>query len=348
MTRTLPVVDTPTGLAATPGAVWVVGSNPTEPVGDRQADRPAVQHRRPTGDADRQRRARRARLGWRRSGAPSGSRRPRACSPDSTRARDASVQAIDPNAGPTAVAVGAGAVWVADSDAEHRHARRPHRAADADPGRSRPERDRGRRGRRLGGGLARRRRRPHRPEHAGRDDDDPGRAGPAGIAVGAGSVWVANSGDGTVTRIDPDGARSRETIQVGGSPQSVVVAGGRVWVTVDQQTIATTSRRAPGGTVRLSAQADVDSMDPALAFDPNLMAAPRRRPARSSSTTRTSPPRPAPSSSPRSPSRCRNGRPTARPTRSRSARGSASRRPRTSRSPRRRSSTRSSGASARR
>ena len=27
---------------------------------------------------------------------------------------------------------------------------------------------------------------------------------PAGIAVGAGSVWVANSGDGTVTRIDPD------------------------------------------------------------------------------------------------------------------------------------------------
>jgi streptogramin lyase len=28
---------------------------------------------------------------------------------------------------------------------------------------------------------------------------------PAGIAVGEGAVWVANSGDGTVTRIVPAG-----------------------------------------------------------------------------------------------------------------------------------------------
>src|SRR6266540_1090288 len=31
VSRTLPVVDTPTGLATSPGAVWVLGSTPTAP-----------------------------------------------------------------------------------------------------------------------------------------------------------------------------------------------------------------------------------------------------------------------------------------------------------------------------
>ena len=96
---------------------------------------------------------------------------------------------------------------------------------------------------------------------------------PVGVAVGEGSVWVANSGDGTVTRIDPQGGK-RETIPVGGSPQSVVVADGRVWVTVDRQTIANTSAASSGGTLRLSSQGDVGPMDPA--FCVSLVAAPRR------------------------------------------------------------------------
>ena len=46
------------------------------------------------------------------------------------------------------------------------------------------------------------------------------------VAVGAGSVWVADSGDGTVTRIDPRTGKVLATIAVGGSPQSLTVADG--------------------------------------------------------------------------------------------------------------------------
>jgi YVTN family beta-propeller protein len=55
---------------------------------------------------------------------------------------------------------------------------------------------------------------------------------PAGVAIGAGSVWVASS-DGAVYRIDPDSDRVVATVEVGGTPNAVVVGGGRVWVTVD-------------------------------------------------------------------------------------------------------------------
>jgi YVTN family beta-propeller protein len=59
---------------------------------------------------------------------------------------------------------------------------------------------------------------------------------PAGIAVGAGAVWVANA-DGTMSRIDPNAAqglgRVVRTIRVGGTPSSVAIGGGLVWVTVD-------------------------------------------------------------------------------------------------------------------
>jgi YVTN family beta-propeller protein len=59
---------------------------------------------------------------------------------------------------------------------------------------------------------------------------------PAGIAAGAGAIWVAN-GDGTVSRIDPIGDRGLgsvvRTIAVGGTPSSVAVGTGLVWVAVD-------------------------------------------------------------------------------------------------------------------
>jgi len=56
-------------------------------------------------------------------------------------------------------------------------------------------------------------------------------AHPAAIAVGLGSVWVA-SGDGTVSRIDPNTDRVT-TIAVGGAPSGIAVAAGRVWVSID-------------------------------------------------------------------------------------------------------------------
>jgi YVTN family beta-propeller protein len=87
---------------------------------------------------------------------------------------------------------------------------------------------------------------------------------PAGIAVGAGGVWVANSGDGTVSRLDPKSGRVTNTIQVGASPQDVVVADGRVWVSVRPS--SPVLEGDPGGTIRIAAD-EVDSLDPALGYD---------------------------------------------------------------------------------
>lgn len=90
---------------------------------------------------------------------------------------------------------------------------------------------------------------------------------PAGVAFGAGSVWVANSGDGTVTRIDPRTNRVQATITVGDSPQAIAIAGGKAWVTVDAQSIAPTRRGAGGGTLRIASSLDIDFMDPALGYN---------------------------------------------------------------------------------
>lgn len=97
------------------------------------------------------------------------------------------------------------------------------------------------------------------------DCGDPGR--PLAVRRGgrAGSVWVANSGDGAVTRINPDTGKPIATLPVGGSPQALTLADGQVWVTVDERSIAPTPAGSVGGTLRMVSSDDVDSMDPALA-----------------------------------------------------------------------------------
>jgi YVTN family beta-propeller protein len=67
---------------------------------------------------------------------------------------------------------------------------------------------------------------------------------PTGVAIGAGAVWVANSGDGTVSRIDPQTNRVT-TIDVGQSPQALAVARGALWVSV--QVIPPALREPAGG-----------------------------------------------------------------------------------------------------
>ena len=52
--------------------------------------------------------------------------------------------------------------------------------------------------------------------------------GPTGVALGDGAVWVANSGDGTVTRVDPHGGKPK-TIKLGSPPGGIVAAYGAVW-----------------------------------------------------------------------------------------------------------------------
>lgn len=53
---------------------------------------------------------------------------------------------------------------------------------------------------------------------------------PIGLAVGRGSVWVANSGDGTISLINARTNRVGESIEVGGTPIDVQLAGGYAWV----------------------------------------------------------------------------------------------------------------------
>jgi YVTN family beta-propeller protein len=45
-------------------------------------------------------------------------------------------------------------------------------------------------------------------------------------------VWVANAGDGTISRIDLQANVVSSTISVGHRPQGIAVANGYVWVTV--------------------------------------------------------------------------------------------------------------------
>jgi YVTN family beta-propeller protein len=55
-------------------------------------------------------------------------------------------------------------------------------------------------------------------------------AGPAGIALTPGAVWVANSLDLTVSRLDPATGRVTATIGVGDGPSSIVATGNSLWV----------------------------------------------------------------------------------------------------------------------
>ena len=54
--------------------------------------------------------------------------------------------------------------------------------------------------------------------------------GPAGIAVGGGFVWVANNQAGTVSKIDPRTNSEVQTIRVGNGPSGVAFGEGAVWV----------------------------------------------------------------------------------------------------------------------
>ncbi len=175
---------------------------------------------------------------------------------------------LDPNASPAGIAIGEGATWLTDTEANNvvrvdsSGLPMPIAVGNAPTGIA------------VGGGGV---------WVADSLDDavvriDPGSRSvtatipvgrsPAGVAFGAGSVWVANSGDGTVTRIDPRTDKPR-TITVGSSPQAIAIADGKAWVTVDAQSIAPNSGGSGGGTLRIVSSYDgVDSMDPALATAP--------------------------------------------------------------------------------
>ena len=47
---------------------------------------------------------------------------------------------------------------------------------------------------------------------------------------GHGAIWVANTGDDTVMRIEPGGLFQKDTIEVGESPNALAVSSEAIWV----------------------------------------------------------------------------------------------------------------------
>ena len=89
--------------------------------------------------------------------------------------------------------------------------------------------------------------------------------GPAGVAVGGGAVWVANGLDATVSRIDPAENREVQKLTVGNGPTGVAFGEGAVWVT--NSVDGTVSRIAPGpGRVTGTFPALVGAADVAVGF----------------------------------------------------------------------------------
>ena len=108
----------------------------------------------------------------------------------------------------------------------------------------------------LGVGHAgpRGRRGPHRPETGSvRSTTDAGRRPPT--RRGRGGLGGEQRRRKRVSRLDPRTGAVTDTITIGGSPQDVVVAGHRVWVSVRPR-------------AAMEAQDNIDFLDPALAYSP--------------------------------------------------------------------------------
>jgi YVTN family beta-propeller protein len=105
-------------------------------------------------------------------------------------------------------------------------------------------------------------------------DTIPVGSAPSGVALGAGAVWVANSGDGTVSRVDPRTRGVTATISVGGSPHSAAIANGSLWVSVEPAPASAAAAGGAADTARVYAEGQLfgstgpGSTDPALA-DPS-------------------------------------------------------------------------------
>jgi DNA-binding SARP family transcriptional activator/streptogramin lyase len=77
---------------------------------------------------------------------------------------------------------------------------------------------------------------------------------PRGVTVGAGHVWTANAGDGTVTEIDPGDLHVVQTIGLGAAATDLVEAAGQIWVaTGSDDTVIRIDARSGGvlGTIHV-------------------------------------------------------------------------------------------------
>jgi SARP family transcriptional regulator, regulator of embCAB operon len=89
--------------------------------------------------------------------------------------------------------------------------------------------------------------------------------GPDAVLATPSSLWVADGRDGTVMRIDPRSGEVKKTIRLGGTPDAFATAAGRVWVAVAP---APPRPAATGGVARITVPDEFTSLDPALAAAP--------------------------------------------------------------------------------
>ena len=219
---------------------------------------------------------------------------------------------------PSAIATGAGGVWVADDDRQHRDPDRPRqrqRGHGDDPGRAGAGGGRRRRGRGVGREHPGRHRLAHRSAHGGGDADDRGGSRPTGIAAGEGAVWVANSLGGTVSRIDPETNRGRgDGRGRRGSAGRHRRARPRLGHRPGERGAA---RRPVGAAARMSRGSLLAGATPAPPIRRSTSTCQRlSRPARSSTTTRTARSPWAPAAARGGGGRARSSRTTGGPTRS--------------------------------
>jgi YVTN family beta-propeller protein len=261
--RNVSVSAAPTGLAASAGAIWVAESNPfastisvtsIDPQFDAIGPTTQVSNIVPGGSGTV---AAQGNTVWI---APSSGLLTRLNAADGRVERR-----IDPNSGPSAIALRDGAVWMTDTEANNVTRVGPSgRTTSIAVGNGPSGIAVAASGVWVADSLDNALVRINPSTNSITARIRVGRA-PAGVAAGAGAIWVANSGDGTISRIDPRTNKILATITLGGSPQAIVVADGRVWVTVDARTITSSDLASGGGTLRIESQLDPEYMDPALA-----------------------------------------------------------------------------------
>jgi peptide/nickel transport system substrate-binding protein len=86
--------------------------------------------------------------------------------------------------------------------------------------------------------------------------------GPTGIATDGDKVWVANAGDGTLSRFDPSEPSAIKTISLDNPPNGVALAPQGVYVAV-----GSSGKEHRGGELQV-VSSPPDSLDPALAYFP--------------------------------------------------------------------------------
>src|SRR5262249_4175486 len=72
------------------------------------------------------------------------------------------------------------------------------------------------------------------------------------MARGGGFIWVTNSGDGTISQIDPQRGKVVHTYHLGNRPAGISYAGGHLWVSVSKGLSASTASKPSKDVLRLS------------------------------------------------------------------------------------------------